>query len=251
MAEVTPASMEFGGLFTAKLNPDGNWTGALGPKTQPRAHQLATKLKLVETVLTHALLTLGSDLRDETVPIPVPKEQDPFGMMRKGSPKAVLPGIPLYRTNIFEISEAAYTNTREANRLRQTLECLSAALGGDLKVLIDRKAPAADRGAALKRLKRLLGHVLECLSLGKVKLDPRIDMVICDMEDGSKKPMLLPWLILHLAPRLLEETQALPTKKALRDYVEARYPSAKFSTAKWTTAFKDAGLESLPRDSKW
>lgn len=252
-AQVTPASMDFGGMFEVKVNPDGTWTAELGWKTKDRFQALFLKQNPADFKLLVTLLNLPSNVRETAVPIPLPAERDPSGVPPIILPKGVSEDIHLLRrTNIYEIFDAAQINTQKFHRQRKAHYELVSALGVDLTVLKGTWASPALRRKALKRLKRQYENVLEGMMLGgKKSPHARSSTVNCPMEDGSNEQVLLSWLLLVHAPGLLEHTRELPSKKELRDHIEALYPNAKYAGSTWSAAIDNAGLKSLPRESKW
>ena len=245
----------FDGLFNLWEDDDGTLTAELGSKTFHLANQLGLNHTAVESGLWAAFYLLPKALEKEMRNFPYPQIEDPEifpedSELGPGNTPRVV--NPLRKTNIYEIHHAAVTNWNTMIEWRRILLGISDAIASDLAILRDFKGAVSQRKKAKKNINLLLRGAVDSLFLGADN-QPHASsaQVLCKMEDGKERKVLLAWLILQLAPTLVQTTQALPSKKELRDYVVSRYPDAEFSDAKWTKAFKDAGLASLDRSGKW
>jgi hypothetical protein len=245
-----------GGLFNLHEQDDGFIRAELGRKTYFLSVQIAASMNSAEIRMMIMFMRLKYMLEKEAVPIPTPIMNEAFEIPRKFWATDKPPSIPLLdQTNIYEIRQAALKNYTLALEYRSMLTAISDAVGSEVNVLnsLEQTATAAEKLKAWKKLNQTLRRVLEVFSPVKTLTSHAgIAYVRYGEKDGPAQEVLLEWLILQLAPRLVETKRALPSKKELRDYVTFRCPDAEsLSNAKWSNAFKAAGLSSLPRSESW
>lgn len=211
----------FDGLFNLWELDDGTFRAELGDETFYIAGQLERQQPPTQAALSMALSLLPST---------------PGIKIRLTQPRSPQYYIPICHALM---------------RCQNLLQRMSDEIGSDLEILTDHSETKTSRLKAKKRLHLAFDDAIEQLFLGEdYKPHDRKKMVPYTFEDGTEKKVSLAWLILRLAPSLVEQTQALPTKKALRKYVVERYPAAKLSDGTWTKAWKEAG-DFLPEHRNW
>lgn len=104
-----------------------------------------------------------------------------------------------------------------------------------------------------EKLKKDLAHAIDQLVTPE-GLKPRANASVVSTKnaDGQDVDILLEQAAIEGARLLAQQDQALPTKLAVRKWIEKQYTeTVQLSETKWTSLWRNAGLESLPEASAW
>lgn len=104
-----------------------------------------------------------------------------------------------------------------------------------------------------EKLKKDLAHAIDQLVTPE-GLKPRANATLVQTNDGDGQTadILIEQAAIEGARLLAQQDQALPTKLALREWLEKHHPETiSLSPAKWSSLWRGAGLESLPEASAW
>ena len=103
------------------------------------------------------------------------------------------------------------------------------------------------------KLKKDLAHAID-QHVKPEGLKPRANAILVPSKsvDGQTTDILIEQAAIDGARFLAQQFQALPTKLAVRQWIEKHYPeTVHLSETKWTSLWRNAGLESLPGASAW
>jgi hypothetical protein len=217
------------GLFRLYRNPDGTTRVEYEAATAMREWALRWKLNPTERQLARAFLFLEMAAESPLPEIPEPKHLAPFG----GS-------------NVFKVHEAAMYLRSVSKIIKIPVDSWSEAIGGKLKIVTDPTLPKAGRLKAKDSIMKSIAKTLEAL----VERSERKAHGSARILEGYDGEPLLAWAVLEATRCLVEVSHELPTKKDVKSYLERKEKKLRtVSSPQWAAAFKDAGLESLPRAS--
>lgn len=216
-------------LFSLYRNADGTTRVEYEAPTARREWALRWKLNEKQCQLAQALMFL-TEVEALPVPeIPEPKQFEPFG----GS-------------NVHDVHKAAVALEAWSHFVKIPVVLLSKALCDELKTITDPTKPKSTRHEAKKKIESNIAKTLDAL-VEKGGRKAHGSAVISAAYYGEA---LLAWSVLDATHFLVHTFHELPTKKEVKNLLMKR--NKKLQTvlsSQWASAFKKAGLTSLPRAS--
>jgi hypothetical protein len=227
----TPTTQDFGGIITLHINPDGTARAVLSRTSDALSRRLAWKLDEKEHDLSIAL-GLISDTEELAPLLEIP-----------GLPEAKRPSIFAHSSQ-GEPSRFAQALHSQATVLASILAMFRRTIGDELALLYSLESPPKQRAHARKLLAIRFKNVLCSLEYRSAKPNHKSATFIKG-KHGQQMP--LSWVALETARQFVEQYRRLPTKAEVRQTIESKRGSPKVSRSNWSAAFKEAGLDILPR----